>query len=221
MIACEASLHAVLAERRRRPGDDLLSRLMESEFEGEPVSDDEVVSYVSLMLGAAAETTANLIGNSLLALLQHPDQLQLLREDPALVPGAIEELLRFDSPAQLHGRWALEDVEVGGRTIPRGSKVILLIGAANRDPDQFPDPDALDVRRSNVRFASFGTGVHYCLGAGFARLEASVALPMVLERYPRLGPIVEGPRWREEHVALRSLATLVVETNRFREDDCR
>jgi cytochrome P450 len=213
MTASAEALGAVVAERCRAPGDDLLSALIGAEHEGRRLADDEVVAYVSMLLGAAHETTSNLLANGLHALLRHPDQLSLLRACPELVPDAIEELIRFDPPAQLHGRWTQAAVEIGGQVIPEGAKVLLLVGAANRDPDRFPDPERLDVRRSDTRHASFGLGPHYCLGSGLVRQEAQLALRLLLDRYPRLGRIAAEPSWRAEPIARRALTSLVVDVD--------
>jgi cytochrome P450 len=211
LLDCERDMRQVVVERRRRPGDDLLSLAMQGTFEGAGASDDELVSYLSLVLGASYETTSNFIGNSLMVLAQHPDQLDLLRRHPGLIDNAVEELLRFESPAQLHGRYTLEDIVVRDVTVPRGSKIIMLIGAANRDPDAFSDPERFDVRRERIHHVSFGHGTHYCLGAWITRLVARVTIPMVLARYPRLGPVAEPPEWQREQVAVRALRRLVLE----------
>lgn len=202
---------ALVSERRRHPGDDMLSALIETEFEHEPITDDELIGNVVLLFGASYETTANLLGNGLLALLRNPDQLDLLRAEPALVGDAVEELLRYDSPAQLHGRWTLTELEVGDTVIPADSRLIILIGSANRDPAQFPDPDSLNVRRPDVRPTSFGGGVHHCLGAGMARLEAQVAFSLLLKRFPRIQLVGEPLQWRSDYVAVRGLKELRVE----------
>jgi cytochrome P450 len=202
---------ALVASRRHHPGEDMLSALIEAEFEGEPITDDELIGNVVLLFGAAYETTANLIGNGLIALLQNPGQLELLRAEPALMANAVEELLRYDSPAQLHGRWTQHDLKIDDTVIPADSRLIMLIGSANRDPAQFPDPDSLDLRRPNIHPASFGGGVHHCLGAGMARLEAKIAFSRLLERFPRIRLADEPLQWRSDYVAVRGLAALRVE----------
>ncbi len=151
----------------------------------------------------------NLVGNGLLALLRHPDEWRRLREDPTLLPGAIEELLRFDGPVQRTGRTAGEDVEIGGVAIPAGTLVLAMLGAANRDPAQFADPDRLDVTRDEPRHLAFGAGIHYCLGASLARLEGQVAIGTVLRRFSGLTLDVERPAWRPSS-ALRGLEALPV-----------
>ncbi|MEN9631357.1 MAG: hypothetical protein RJA10_4585, partial [Pseudomonadota bacterium] len=170
----------------------------------------ELTGNIVLLFGAGHETTVNLIGNGLLALHRNPEQLALLKARPELMPGAVEEFLRYDSSVQLTSRVALEDIDdLGGRPIPRGEAVLCLLGSANRDPAAYPDrPDALDITRTNVRPQSFGGGIHFCLGAQLARLEAEVALQTLLHRLPglRLDDAV-NPEWRPTFV-LRGLKTL-------------
>lgn len=210
VLACDAYLRVQLAERRANPRDDLLSALLDAKHGGRPITEDELVGDVTLLLGATYETSVNLIGNGILALLSNPDQLALLREDPSLIANAVEELLRYDAPAQLHGRWAAEDLPVGGKVIPAGARLVILIGSANRDPERFPDPDRLDLRRSDAQSASFGNGVHYCLGAWVARMETQIAISMLLDRFPRIGPLTTPPQWRSDPPAIRGLKELPV-----------
>lgn len=210
VLECDSYLRRQLALRRDQPGDDLLSGFAGLRYEGEPLDDDEIVSYVSLLFGAAYETTVNLIGNGLLALIQHPDQLRLLREQPGLIANAVEEFLRYDSPAQLHGRWTFAECSVGGVTIPAGNRLIILMGSANRDPSRYPEPDRLDITREDPRPTSFSGGPHNCLGAPLARLEAQVTLPMVLARFGQIGPVTAPLSWRAEHIAIRALTALPV-----------
>jgi len=163
---------------------------------------------VILLFGAGHETTVNLIGNGLLALHRHPDQLRLLKENPALIANAIEELLRYDSSVQLTGRTALENVSVGGVDVAMGESVLCLLGAANRDPAVYPDPDRLDITRSNVRPMSFGGGIHFCLGAQLARIEGEIAIATLLRRLPDLElDDLWRPDWRPTFV-LRGLNRL-------------
>jgi len=211
VLACDAYLRGQIAERRRAPRDDLLSELLGATQGGRLISDDELVANVILLLGATYETTVNMLGNSILALLQNPDQREVLRGDRSVLTNAVDELLRYDSPAQLHGRYTPHDLEIGGKVIPGGSRIILLIGAGNRDPERFTDPDRLDLRRPDPRPLSFGTGVHACLGAWVARLESEIALSMLLDRFPRIGRITEPLQWRPEPAAIRALRALPVE----------
>jgi cytochrome P450 len=150
------------------------------------LDDDELLATCTMMLFAGHETTRHIIGNGVLALLRHPDQLRRLRAEPELLSSAVEELLRYDAPVQFLWRIALEEVELRGKTIRPGQYVRLLVGAANRDPERFPDPDALDIGRRPNRHLSFGVGIHHCLGAGLGRLEAAVAIGGVLRRFPKL-----------------------------------
>lgn len=204
-----AYLEPVVEQRRREPREDLISALVAAEEQGDKLSTDEVFSTIILLLVAGNETTTNLIGNGLLALLRHPQQLAILRDDAALIENAVEELLRYDSPVQFTGRIPLEDAEIGGRTIPAGKELLLVLGGANRDPAQYNDPDRLDVTRKDVRHLSFSHGIHFCLGAPLARLEGQIALLALLRRFPdmRLG-VAEPPRG--ENILLRGLAALPV-----------
>jgi hypothetical protein len=194
--------------RRRQPGEDLTSQLVQAEEEGSKLSNEELTANIILLFGAGHETTVNLIGNGLLALARNPDQLRLLQSDPSLIVNAIEEFLRYDSSVQLTGRTALEDVEVGGIAVAKGDSVLCLLGAANRDPAVYPDPDRLDITRANIRPLSFGGGIHFCLGAQLARIEGEVAISTLLRRFPKLkldNP--EHPDWRPTFV-LRGLNKL-------------
>src|SRR6266567_4275632 len=194
--------------RRKTPGDDLITQLVQAEEDGSKLSNEELTANIILLFGAGHETTVNLIGNGLLALHRDPDQLQLLRENPSLTPNAIEELLRYDSSVQVTGRTALEDVEVGGTAIRKGEAVLCLLGAANRDPAVYPEPDRLDITRANIRPLSFGGGIHFCLGAQLARIEAEIAIATLLRRLPNLAlDDPEHPDWRQTFV-LRGLMEL-------------
>ena len=196
--------------RRKSPGDDLTTQLVQAEEAGSKLSNEELVANIVLLFGAGHETTVNLIGNGLLALYRNPDQLALLKSNPSLITNAIEEFLRYDSSVQMTGRAALEDIEdLGGRKIPKGEGVLCLLGSANRDPAVYPDrPDQLDITRPNVRPLSFGGGIHFCLGAQLARIEAEIAIATLLRRLPdlRLDDAV-NPEWRPTFV-LRGLKRL-------------
>ena len=196
--------------RRKNPGDDLTSQLIQAEEAGDKLSNEEMTANIILLFGAGHETTVNLIGNGLLALHRNPDQLALLKANPSLITNAIEEFLRYDSSVQLTGRVALEDIEdLGGKRIPKGETVLCLLGSANRDPAVYPDrPDRLDVTRPNVKPLSFGGGIHFCLGAQLARIEAEVAISTLLRRLPDLRlDDPENPEWRPTFV-LRGLKRL-------------
>jgi cytochrome P450 len=200
---------ALLAERRAHPGHDLLSRLAAAEDGGDVLSEGELLSTAVLLLVAGHETTVNLIGGGVLALLEHPGQLARLRADPGLARPAVEELLRFVSPVQLTGRSLTGDVELGGAVLRRGEFVLVLIGSANRDPAAFDRPERLDLARPDNRHLGFGFGLHHCLGAPLARLEAQVAIPELLRR-ARTIELAAGPVRYRENVVLQGLAELPV-----------
>ena len=195
--------------RRAEPADDLLSGLIAASDGEDRLSQQEVRVTVSLIYAAGFETTMNLIGNMVHTLMRHPDQLARLRADPSLVPSAVDEVLRFEPPVQIDGRYARTDTEIGGYTIPRGHGVLTLLGAANRDPAAVDDPDRFDVGRSEVPMLSFGSGIHYCLGAALARLEGQVVLQALLDRFGSWAPLDDNPRWKRR-LTLRGLASLPV-----------
>jgi cytochrome P450 len=200
---------SLIAVRRKSPKPDLLSALIAAEEQGDKLSEPELVATCVLLLIAGHETTVNLIGNGLLALLQHPDQMRALAGDPALIQTGVEELLRYDGPVQRTSRMTLADVEIGGKQIPKGSVVVAAIAAANRDPAHFPDPERLDITRRDNRHIAFGFGIHFCLGAPLARIEGQVAIGTLLRRMPALKLVSDTPEWRESSV-LRGLKTLPV-----------
>jgi cytochrome P450 len=206
-------LRTLAAQRRRSPGDDLLSHLVQvRDTEGDRLTEDELVTTCILLLNAGHEATVNVSGNGLLALLEHPGQLRRLREDPGLLPTAIEELMRFDSPLQLFERTATEDVGIGGVTVERGQKIAALLGSANRDPAVFTDPDTLDVGRTDNAHISFGAGVHFCIGAPLARVELQASFGALLERTSTL-ELGREPVRRPEFV-IRGLRELPVVLSR-------
>ena len=195
-----ADLSAYIAqhiERRRRSRSDLLGALVDAEEHGRRLTRDELVSNVILLLAAGHETTTNLIGNGLLALLKHPDQMRRLRDDPSLAASGVDELLRYDNPVQIVYRSPTEDVEVDGRRIGKGQLVNLVLGAANRDPAHYHEPDRLDLGRRDNRHAGFGLGIHYCLGAPLARLEGQIAITTMLRRMPKLRLEGQTLKWHE------------------------
>src|SRR5471032_1042957 len=194
--------------RRREPQDDLTTELVRAEEAGDRLTPAELRANIGLLFGAGHETTTNLIGNGLLALHRNPDQWERLKADPSLIPNAVEELLRFDSSVQMTGRATMTEVEIGGVTLPAGESVVQLLGAANRDPAQYPDPDRLDVGRQNIRPLSFGGGIHHCLGAQLARLEGELVFTALIERFPNLElPEKDNPDWRRSFT-LRGLNKL-------------
>jgi cytochrome P450 len=202
-------LRAIIKERRGELRDDLLSALISASDEGDRLSEDELFGTCILLLAAGNETTTNLIGNGLLALLRKPDQLETLRRYPSLIESAVEELLRYDSPVQMSDRVATEDIQVGRTHVLKGESVAVVFGAANRDPDQFADPDRLDVTRNPNRHFSFGYGIHFCLGAPLARVEGQIAINAILRRLPNLRLLTDTPRWRPT-ITLRGLKALPV-----------
>lgn len=199
----------LIAERRARPHDDLLSRLIQAEDEGDRLSEQELISTAILLFAAGFETTTHLIGNGLLALLDHPDQLDRLRADHGLLKTAVDELLRFDSPVQITARTAYADITMGEHVIETGQFALALIGAANHDPDHFTDPERLDVGRNEGAPMSFGSGIHHCLGAALARLEAQVVFDRLLARFPSMELAGERPAHRDS-LTLRGLVELPV-----------
>jgi len=205
-----AYFKSLFAYRRANPGDDLTSALLAARAENDDrLTDEEALANISLLFGAGHETTTNLIGNGVLALHRNPDQLAKLKADPTIMPNAVEELLRYDSPVQLTGRHAHEDIDLRGTTIAKGEQVITLLGAANHDPAAFEgDPDALDVARPGVRALSFGGGIHHCLGAQLARIEGEIAFRKLHERLPNLRLVdAENVEWKPT-VTLRGVRTL-------------
>jgi cytochrome P450 len=201
----------LIAERREHPTDDLLSELIHVEEEGDQLSHDELMSTVILLFGAGFETTTNLIGNGLLALLDHPGELARLRDDRSLLGTAVEELLRWDSPVQIDGRMAFEDIDVHGVPVQAGEQLVTLLGAANRDPRTFDEPDRFDVGRGGSQAMSFGAGIHFCLGAALARAEGQVVFDRLLDRFSVIEPAWgdERPRYRDS-IVLRGLESLPV-----------
>jgi cytochrome P450 len=209
MRALQAYFHDIIAQRRVEPRDDLISGLIKAQEEGDRLSDQELLANCVLLLNAGHETTTNLIGNGTYALLRHPDQMKRLRDDPSLLPTAVEELLRYDSPVQFTNRILTADMELGGKTLRAGQMVLLLLAAANRDPEQFPNPDKLDVGRQNNKHVAFGLGSHFCLGAPLARLEGRLVFEALLRRVPNLRLDGPAPRYRQ-NFNLRGLESLHV-----------
>jgi cytochrome P450 len=175
-----------IEKRRTQPGPDLISALVAAHVDNEAMTADELLAFVVLLLLAGNETTTNLIGNGMLALGRHPDQMELLRSNLELAPRAIEEMLRYDGPVQATSRRAMADVEVGGTAIPKGAECFILLAAANHDPAQFPDPDRFDITREARDHVAFGEGIHFCIGAPLARLEGAIAIGESVRRLPKL-----------------------------------
>jgi cytochrome P450 len=202
-------LGGLIRRRRARPGTSLLDDLIAAEESGDKLSHDELIANAILLLVAGHITTTNLIGNGMLALLQHPEQRRALQDDPSLLPGAIEEFLRYDSPIQFSGRLALSELELNGYPIPAGTAVAIGLGSANRDPRQYEDPDRLNIRRTENRHLAFGAGMHFCLGAALARLEGQIGIGTLLRRFPELQLATSEVEWRQTGV-LRGLKRLPV-----------
>jgi cytochrome P450 len=196
-----------IREQRSQPREGLINALLTAELDGDRLTEEEIVANCIITMVGGQETTTNLIGNGVLTLLRHPDALESLRADYSLMPSAVEELLRYESPSQHTARLAPDDVELGGRHIRKSQAVIAVMGAANRDPERFPDPDRVDIARQDNRHIAFGWGPHFCFGAPLARLEGQIAFDALLHRFPRLrlepAPLV----WRP-NLGLRGLETL-------------
>lgn len=199
----------LIAHKRRDPGPDLLSALIAVEAEGDRLNEDELVANTILLFAAGFETTTNLIGNGLLTLLRQPDQLARLRANPSLIPAAVEEILRYESPVQLDARYVFDDMEIGGHRLPAGDTVITFLGAANRDPDQFDEADHFDISRAATPPLSFGSGIHHCLGAYLARAEGQEVFGALLSRFSSIELLDPDAHWRPG-LTLRGLERLDV-----------
>jgi cytochrome P450 len=209
-LASSAYFDALFEQRRREPRDDLITQLVQAEEAGDRLTTAELGANVRLLFAAGHETTVNLIGNGFYSLLRHPDQWRMLCDDPTLVPNAIEEILRFESPVQAVGRTVSEPLVLGGVALEKNEIVVSLIGAANRDPAVFSDPERLDITRKDLRPLSFGGGIHFCLGAQLARIEAAVVFETILRRLPDLRLVdPDHPKWRPSFI-LRGLTELPV-----------
>ena len=208
--AMHARVLEIVAARTRRPEDDLISALVHAEEAGDRLTPDELFGIVQVLLIAGQETTTHLIGNGIHALLDHPSELARLRTAPRLMDGAVEECLRFDPSVQVRTRMATKDMELGGQRIRAGQTLFLLLGAANRDPRAFPDPDRFDIGRENNHHLSFGHGIHYCLGHALARLEVKIALSALIARMPRLAPDPVAKPRRTVNFSLRGFTSLPV-----------
>jgi cytochrome P450 len=209
-LATGAYFEALFEQRRKEPRDDLLSLLVQAEEAGDHLTTEELRANTTLLFAAGHETTVNLIGNGIWSLHGNPSQWAAIRDNPALIPNAIEEILRYESPVQAVARTVAEPIEFGGIEFRKGELIVALIGAANRDPEVFPDPDRLDVTRERLKPLSFGGGIHFCIGAQLARIEAEVVFTTLLRRMPDLKLAgQEPPKWRDSFT-LRGLTTLPV-----------
>ena len=209
LLEMRAFLAELMAERRREPRDDLLSRLVEAEMEGDRLTEAELLTTCVTLLTAGHETTTTLIANGLYTLLCHPQQMAQLRGNPALMPAAVEEMLRFESPLQRNPRRVAEDLEFGGQRMRRGDYMLQILGAANRDPDVFADPDYFNLVRQPNRHLAFGLGLHFCIGAALGRLEALIAISTILRRLPGLRLNAPAVEW-EPRTLFRGLRALPV-----------
>jgi cytochrome P450 len=208
-LELDAYFRGVIQERRTAPRHDLISSLVAVEEAGDRLTLDELLVMLRTLLIAGNETTTNLIGNGMLALLRHPDQMHLLRQNASLMPAAVEELLRYDSPVQVDGRTVMEDIDLHGRSIKQRQSVVLLMGAANHDPEVFRHPEQLDITRKDGAHIAFGRGLHYCLGAQLARAEARLAFTALFERFAEMQLLVAQPHFKD-NVVLRGLHTLPI-----------
>ncbi len=189
-----------IAKRHTQPRNDLITALAKARYEGDKLNDAEILATCIHLLTAGHETTINLIAKGTLALLQNREQLELLRSHPELMPNAVEELIRYDSPVQMLSRWAYEDIEIGGKLIRRGDSVGLMLGSANRDSQHFENPDLLDIQRQDNKHCGFGGGIHFCLGSALARAEAQISLNILINRFPKLHLIGQTVKWADNIV---------------------
>ncbi|MGQ4328941.1 cytochrome P450 [Streptomyces hayashii] len=201
-------LRDLIAERRKEPGDDLMSGLIAAHDEGDRLTEQELISTAVLLLNAGHEATVNATVNGWWTLFRHPEQLAALRSDHSLVPSAVEELMRYDTPLQLFERWVLDDIEIDGTVVPRGAEIAMLFGSANHDPAVFEAPERLDLARADNPHISFSAGIHYCIGAPLARIELAASMTALLERAPTLALAAE-PR-RKPNFVIRGLEGLSV-----------
>ena len=211
IVGIRGYLGELLKEKRLHPGEDILSQLAAAESEGDKLSVPELLNSCITLLVAGHETTTSLIGNGIDALLRHPDQWQLLQNDPALLIPAIEEMLRYESPVARQPRLMKQDAEMGGKLLRQGEMVFQMLNAANRDPAYFTDPDQFDIQRKNNRHIAFGLGIHFCVGAPLARAEGQVIFSTVMKRLPKIRLADEKPDWDLQKPNSRMLKTLPVE----------
>ncbi|AZK95467.1 MULTISPECIES: cytochrome P450 [Streptomyces] len=208
-VEFSAYLRTLIAQRRTDPGEDLISALIAAYDEGDRLSEQEMISTCVLLLNAGHEATVNTTANGWWTLFRHPEQLAALRADHALLPTAVEELMRFDTPLQMFERWVLDDIEIGGTVVPRGAELALLFGSANRDPERFDDPDRLDLSRTDNPHITFGAGIHFCLGAPLARIELAASFGELLREAPTMR-LAGEPEWKPGYV-IRGVHALPVE----------
>jgi pimeloyl-[acyl-carrier protein] synthase len=202
-------LRTIVRERRSAPKQDLISSLISAEEKGDVLSEEEILSTCLMMVFAGFETTTNLVGNGLLALLQHPDELEKLRQDPSLMKNAVREMLRFEAPVQRLSRMALADIKLHGRTIKKGDLLFLMAASANRDPARFSEPDEFDISRDARKHLSFGHSIHICPGGTLAQLEVQMVCTELLNRHPTLTLLQDKPDW-QRNLSVRSLNSLPI-----------
>jgi hypothetical protein len=201
---------SAMREQQVHPREGLVQAMMGAEIEGARLTEEEVIANLIVTMVGGLETTTNLIGNGVLTLLRHPSELDRLRADSSLIPSAVEELLRYESPSQHTARLAPADVHLGGKVIRKRQAVIAVMGAGNRDPERFPEPDRLDITRKNNQHLAFGWAAHFCFGAALARLEGQIAFDMILRRLPQLRLNAQGPLVWRHNLGLRGLTSLPV-----------
>jgi cytochrome P450 len=209
VLALKEFFRGAVAERRRQKGSDLISLLLDIEEDGEVLTEEELYAQCVMLLGAAHDTTRNLIGNGMYTLLRHSEEMAELQKNPELIRSAVEELLRYESPVQIVGRVAKEEMEICGIRLRRGQLIVFMLGAANRDPQQFRDPDHLDLKRLPNPHLAFGAGEHFCIGNQLARLEGQIAILKMVQRFPRMRLTTERPEWASNY-AFRGLKALPV-----------
>ena len=209
VLALKEFFRGAVAERRRQRGSDLISLLLDIEEDGEVLTEEELYAQCVMLLGAGHDTTRNLIANGMYTLLRHPEQMAELRNNPELIRSAVEELLRYESPVQFAGRAAKEEMEIHGVRVRQGQLVVFMLAAANRDPQQFRDPDHLDLKRSPNPHLAFGAGEHFCIGNQLARLEGQVAILKMVQQFPRMRLATQSPEWAP-NFGFRSLKELPV-----------
>lgn len=202
-------LRTLIAEREKDPQEDLISNLIAAKEQNDRLSQKELLAICTLLFGAGEETTGNTIGNGMLALLQHPHQMEQLKREPTMIQSAVEKIIRYDSAIQMLTRIATDNLEIGNQTIKAGEKIVLCLGAANRDPAQFPEPDQLNINREQNHHVAFADSIHYCLGAALARLEAQIAINTLIQKFPNLKLASNQLKWKKS-IVLRGLKALPI-----------
>ncbi|MEG4944797.1 cytochrome P450 [Microcoleus sp. F4-D5] len=202
-------LRTLIAAREKEPQEDFISNLIAAKDQSDRLSQKELLAICTLLFGAGEETTGNTIGNGMLALLQHPNQMEQLKREPTMIQSAVEEVIRYDSAIQMLTRIATDNIEIGNQTIKAGEKIVLCLGAANRDPAQFPNPDELNINREHNQHVAFADSIHYCLGAPLARLETQIAINTLIQTFPNLKLASNKQEWKKS-IVIRGLKSLSV-----------